>query len=291
VILLHRPVATFAIHNPPKESSFMAVFKAYLDDSGDDVDPQHSACSMGGFLGTFEAWAAFECEWQRLLSELNIPWLHMKEFAHYQKPFDHLDDADRVRVLKALIKTIKECELTAFGVTIRVPDLRRFNAERNRNLEALPLALYVCMNDIYVEDPWRKVQIILDKFDKPYNAIKKAKAYAAGHWSDDVSRNTEFLALKQTKSYKNILPMQAADFIAYEIKKNVESRRDWFDSTVGDDPDTWEETERRWLASKELPRKSLKGLLETIRAQVTIWDYRILCHLDDKRSGRWSSWR
>ena len=62
--------------------------------------------------------------------------------------------------------------------------------------------------------------------------------------------------------------MQAADFIAYELKKNVESRRDWFDSTIGDDPDTWEETERRWLASKGLPypyiRKSLQGLLEAI---------------------------
>jgi hypothetical protein len=207
----------------------------------------------------------------------------------------HLNEADRVKVLKALIKTIKECGLTAFGVTIRLPDLRRFNAERNRNLEALPLALYVCMNDIYVEDPWRKVQMILDKFDKPWNVIEKAKAYAAGHWSDDVSQNTEFTALKETESYKNILPMQAADFIAYEIKKNVESRRDWFDSTIGHDPDTWEETERRWLASKGLPypyiRKSLQGLLETIPAQVTIWDYRILCHLDDKRGGKWSAWR
>jgi hypothetical protein len=89
--------------------------------------------------------------------------------------------------------------------------------------------------------------------------------------------------------------MQAADFIAYELKKNVESRRDWFDSTIGDDPDTWEETERRWLASKGLPypyiRKSLQGLLEAIPAQVTIWDYRILCHLDDKRGGKWSAWR
>jgi hypothetical protein len=274
----------------------MAAFKAYLDDSGDEIDPQHSACSLAGFLGTFDAWVVFEREWRRLLAEeLNIPWLHMKDFAHYQKPFDHLNAADRIKILKALIKTIKECGLTAFGVTIRLPDLRRFNAERNRDLEALPLALYVCMNDIYVEDPWREVEMILDGFNKPYRVIQKAKAYAAGHWSDDVSQNTTCLPLKGDQNYKNVLPMQAADFIAYELKKNVESRRDWFDSTIGNDPDTWEETERRWLASKGLPypyiRKSLQGLLETIPAQVTIWDYRILCHLDDKRGGKWSAWR
>jgi hypothetical protein len=82
VILLYRPVATFAIRNPPKGGSYMAVFKAYVDDSGDEIDPQHSACSLGGFLGTFSAWAAFEVEWRRLLAdELNIPWLHMKDCA------------------------------------------------------------------------------------------------------------------------------------------------------------------------------------------------------------------
>jgi hypothetical protein len=121
-------------------------------------------------------------EWRRLLAEeLNIPWLHMKDFAHYKKPFDHLNEADRVKVLKALINTIKKCGLTAFGVVIRLPDLRRFNAERDRNIEALPLALYVCMNDIYVEDPWCQVKMILDGFDKPYVVIQKAEAYAAGH--------------------------------------------------------------------------------------------------------------
>jgi hypothetical protein len=271
----------------------MAIFKAYIDDSGDEIDPQHSACSLGGFLGSFDAWAAFEREWRRLLTELRIPWLHMKEFAHHLEPFDYLNEAERVTILKALINTIKECGLTGFGVVIRLPDLRRFNAERDRNIEALPLALNVCMNDIYVEDPWRKIEMILDGFDKPYQVIEKAEAYAARHWSDDVSQNTTCLPLKGCQNYKNVLPMQAADFIAYEIRKNVESRRDWFDSTMGDDPDTWEETERRWLASKGLPypyiRKSLQGLLATVPVTVSIRDYRIFCYLDDKRGGKWSA--
>ncbi len=29
------------------------------------------------------------------------------------------------------------------------------------------MALYACMNDIYVADPWREVDITLDRFDKP----------------------------------------------------------------------------------------------------------------------------
>ena len=35
------------------------------------------------------------------------------------------------------------------------------------------------MNDIYVEDRWREVEMILDGFDKPCLVIQKAKAYAA----------------------------------------------------------------------------------------------------------------
>jgi len=45
------------------------------------------------------------------------------------------------------------------------------------------------------------------------------------------------------------------ELTTHELKKNVESRRDWFDSTIGNDPDTWEETERRWLASKGMLRR------------------------------------
>jgi hypothetical protein len=44
------------------------------------------------------------------------------------------------------------------------------------------------MNDIYVADPWREVDITLDRFDKPNLVLAKAKEYAATHWSDDVSQ-------------------------------------------------------------------------------------------------------
>jgi hypothetical protein len=272
----------------------MALAKAYFDDSGDDIDPQHSACSIGGFLGIADSWSAFETEWNRLLKEeLNIPFLHMRTFAHHLEPFDQLTDSDRIYILKALTLTIERCGLSGFGAVIRLPDLNRFNAERSRYLEARPLALYACMNAIYVEDPDRQVEIIIDRFDKPHSVIEKAKAYAAGHWSDDVSQNATCRSLIGQESYKTSPALQAADFIVYEIKKNVEDRRDWFDSTVGDPPETWEETEKKWLASKGRPypylRKSLAGLLETVPVTISIWDYRLLCNIDDKREGKWSA--
>jgi len=109
------------------------------------------------------------------LANFRIPYLHMREFAHHLPPYDHLTDDERKDVLHSLIQTIKRCNLSGFGAVIRLPDLQRFNRERSHELEALPLALYACMNDIYVADPWREVDITLDRFDKPNLVLAKAK--------------------------------------------------------------------------------------------------------------------
>ncbi len=269
----------------------MAAHKAYVDDSGDAEDPSHSACSIAGFVGTADQWAEFEREWAIQLANFRIPYLHMREFAHHLPPYDHLTDDERKDVLHSLIQTIKRCNLSGFGAVIRLPDLQRFNRERSHELEALPLALYACMNDIYVADPWREVDITLDRFDKPNLVLAKAKEYAATHWSDDVSQMMTCHPLKNAESFRNMLPLQAADFIAYEIKKNIESRREWLDESMDDDPETWEKSERQWLASRGRTypslRRSLAGLLENISVSAPVWDYRILCHLDDRRGGKW----
>jgi hypothetical protein len=61
---------------------------------------------------------------------------------------------------------------------------------------------------------------------------------------------------------------------------------------MNDDPETWEKSERQWLANRGLTyprlRRSLAGLLENISVSAPVWDYRIiLCHLDDRRGGKW----
>lgn len=90
-----------------------------------------------------------------------------------------------------------------------------------------------------------------------------------------------------------MLPLQAADFIAYEIKKNIESRREWLNESMNDDPETWQESERQWLTSRGFTyprlRRSLAGLLDNVTVSAPVWDYRILCHLDDRRGGKWKS--
>ena len=202
----------------------MAVFKAYVDDSGDTNDPKHSACSIAGFVGTVQNWMEFENRWEGLLEKFRIPWLHMRDFAHHRPPFDRLSKVERSEVLGSLIDTIKHCELVGYGGVIRLPDLRRFNRERSRELEARPLALYACMNDIYVADPWREIDMTLDRFDKPQRVINKAREYAASHWSDDVSQTITSRPLGGSQSFRNVLPIQAADFLP-RLRTQKEPRR------------------------------------------------------------------
>ena len=60
------------------DGPLMMILKGYFDDSGDAIDPQHQACSVGGYITNADAWPSFEDDWQKALDEFEVPYLHMK---------------------------------------------------------------------------------------------------------------------------------------------------------------------------------------------------------------------
>ena len=54
----------------------MAFVTAYLDESKSD-----SWFVLGGLVSTASSWQRFSREWNKVLREYKVPYLHMKEFA------------------------------------------------------------------------------------------------------------------------------------------------------------------------------------------------------------------
>jgi hypothetical protein len=71
----------------PSDDAVVCVIKGYFDNSGDAEDPQHTVMTVGGFIATQSQWADFEIRWNANLHKYSLPYLHMKEFAHFIKPF------------------------------------------------------------------------------------------------------------------------------------------------------------------------------------------------------------
>jgi hypothetical protein len=59
----------------------MAVYTVYYDASGTDRDLSRPLV-VAGLLSTELRWRRFEREWEGVLKQFNVPYSHMKEFAH-----------------------------------------------------------------------------------------------------------------------------------------------------------------------------------------------------------------
>jgi hypothetical protein len=202
----------------------MAVLKAYFDDSGDQDDPQNLSASLGGYVGIVDNWQYFEKEWKKALHDHGVPYLHMKEFAHFKGPFQkyETDDKGRIALLKSLIKVITNSQLEGVVSGVDLYDLREFNKHNKieDQVDAYALNLYTCMWIISARWPKSIVEVILDKTNDIYKKIPKALNYAE---ADKYYYNYDYIQinpLNKHLTFKEIIPIQAADLLAWEVRKD-----------------------------------------------------------------------
>jgi hypothetical protein len=260
----------------------MAAFKGYFDDSqAFDATSNPIACAFAGYIGTVANWENFESKWQAALNKHGAPHFHMKELGKEGCDLHRLfggkeNEVTRNAFFTDLIGVIRECELEGFASVIRLPGLAQFNRDRAKNLLPMPLAIYTCYTAIYNEKKYRDasiIEVIVDRMPKAPSKLATAKQYASSHVWDDVSQNIQANALDGPASYKNVLPMQAADFAAYEVLKyNKDYEITYRQNEIGPPK-----------------RKSYELLLDAAKIKGIVWDHRQLCSLDDARLGVWTT--
>jgi hypothetical protein len=250
------------------------MLKGYFDDSGKADDPQHCAIVYAGYVGTTDAWTKFEPAWHAVLDEFHAPYLHMKEFAHSARgsPFENWkgQESKRREFLARLIEVIRSCELKHVGHVVNLNDLKRLNTEFSLQLKAAPLALYLCLLEIDAHYPGSCMELIIDKVEKPNVLVKKTRDIAENEGRiNEIGANVEIQSLPKSASFKNVLPIQAADFIAWEsLKFNRKRVIEGLESA--------------------LPyRKSFAALMDISRERGGYWAYESLLSLHNARGGAW----
>jgi hypothetical protein len=250
----------------------MAALKAYFDDSGKENDPQHKAVSYGGYIGTTDAWTKFEPCWKEVLDKFDAPYLHMKEFVPCEGAFSGWrDKQEKKAFLIALIDVIEKSGLEWVAHAIDLDGLKKLNREFGLSLEAEPLALYVCFLEI--EDRFGDEVVIeatLDRISKPYVLIKKVRDLAKYESRNKmVGENIDLQPLHKCLTFRDVLPLQAADFIANESLKFTRKRIE-----IGID---------EAISSQ---RKSFKALISH-PGRGGFWSYKSLLSLHNSRGGAW----
>lgn len=259
----------------------MGAFKGYFDESGKDTT-QHNALAFCGYVGSVDGWTAFEAAWTKALADNGAPYLHMKEL---QQPGGELaafagkaNERARSKLLGDLISVIAQSGLTCAGSLIRLPDLREFNAEYGMNIEALPLAMYATMGELYKLYPDDTLELVVDRLDKPERIIATAAEYASSLIVYDPSRKMRWIPLKGDEGFKSVIPIQAADFVAWEGRKEHERKNGWWQNFKrGLEVDDWFLNQAIWLGNQGKPfpnhRFSFHSLSNATKIHAGVIDY------------------
>jgi hypothetical protein len=281
----------------PPGGALMGAFKGYFDESGQDA-PAHNALAFCGYVTTIDGWKAFEDAWDAALKANGAPYLHMKELHDPKGPlakFAGKENQDACKNLLAdLIKVIATSSLTCAGSLVRLPDLREFNAEYEMNLEALPLAMYATMGELHMLYPLDTLELICDRLDDAERIIAKGVEYSASFVRYNASENMRWSSLKGQHSFRNVLPIQAADFVAWEARKEHEKKNIWWKNKKrGLEPNDWLANQGMWLGSqgKSWPdhRRSFFELSSAVKVHAGVIDYDFLCkHHNEIRHRVWT---
>ena len=218
----YRPIQTYSPYSFPPGGRIVAILKAYLDDSGDSDGPSETFLTIGGYLGDLDGWQYFEAKWGELLSKYEIPWLHMKEFKKENATFAHLK-ADPVRegeFMAAAAQIIRESARGHVATTVLLDDFRAFNAAQGLDLDPYALAIYGCLFQLRSYHPNDEIEIIIDTFDKSLSRTAKALEYAKSDTQDGLRPDLFIpVPLQKEDSWRTVLPLQAADLMAWETRK------------------------------------------------------------------------
>lgn len=195
-----------------KPEQCIAMLTLYCDASGKEQD---KLISVAGFISTVDEWLLFEKEWATVLDEFKIKYFHMREFAHSVGQFDGWknDENKRRLLLTRLITVIIARTKYWVASCIRLEDFKKVDAdyELHETFYPYPLCSRLCI-DMAIR--WCEAHHLEDV---PIEYVFEHGDEHAGQLLKVVQEKTGQLPIFRTRL--QALPLQAADFAAYEVFK------------------------------------------------------------------------
>jgi hypothetical protein len=281
----------------PKGAVMAALIKGWLDDSR-----RGQIWAVGGYIGGDHRWENFDAFWPMALANHDVPYFHMKEigdphgvYAKFHPPQEHREElAD---FFGGLAKVIGESRLVGISSIVRQSDLDRFNREFEQSLEPYPLAAYGCMLLAARENlEGIPIELVFDNVEKVHSKLGKAREYADSDkiYEPGICDQTVTTPLSKGLTWREVPALQAADFFAWEFRKNHENVNEWFE--IVDKPDDWDDRAvhlDKWLTEKfgdnsSGIRKSASALLNGNEFYTLVWDYKNLVDSHEIRGGVWA---
>jgi hypothetical protein len=204
----------------------METLSAYLDETGHSRDERQKFVGIAGLIAPVASWETFERKWKATLEIFKLPYFHMKEYAHSAQTFKGWEgkEAKRQKLFGKLMMHMETTYLLPFGAIIPMKDFRSFKKEQQDYFhdpyflcfQSLVAACSSILEFRKVPDEEKVALIFSDQVEFRNRALQIYKNVETANFY--VRRSTPPIF----KDMREIVPLQAADIIAYEMHKEFE---------------------------------------------------------------------
>lgn len=195
------------------------MLRAYWDESGHAEDPRCRFVGMGGLVASTEGWSAFEPQWRSVLHKYGLASFHMREYvALGVKNKDEWPEERRKALMNELLQAIALAKPFVHGAVMDLSAWRALTTEERS----------------YFRDPWfcclqecvrlAAVHCHVDNetMETVFSDQGEFRGKAAELWA--VLKNSQWPGFAGLGGYameemRRVLPLQAADLVAYETVK------------------------------------------------------------------------
>lgn len=200
------------------------MLKSYFDETGDYSDPRIRVIGMGGCIASESQWVAFEREWEDNLIRFGADDVHMKELwplsesSQYKR--NGWDNKRRDRFLEICLSIMDKHVAAYIGAVLPVSEWDALHESQKALLSNDPY--FACFQDCLYWTLTRAKEGGIDEkvelfFDRKPKGSGRAGAYydaCCEQWeTEDRLKSITFA------NRKDVLPLQAADLVAYELQQ------------------------------------------------------------------------
>lgn len=226
------PIAQLAriLHSSNSRWRALAVLEAYFDESG--THDGATIVSMGGLVGSADAWAAIEGPWQSVLSEYSekgVRFFHMTECVNQTKQFSLIEKPHINYIITQLSQVLKDKPLSAIFSAVVIDHWNRVVTDAEF-LFRFPTPLALCFDDIVRGLSLWSAKHTDGELVAPVFAYRTEYASGKGiggdvlklYGSQDWYKNS--LAAIAFDYPERVIPLQAADLVSHQMNWEIQGR-------------------------------------------------------------------
>ena len=217
------------------------MFTGYFDDAG---GADHGYTVVAGWVSTVEKWQAFAEQWSQMLAAFNVPHFDMKTLSHFRGVYEPWKDRPEIKdaFVSAACRVVASNVLFGFAAVIEHSGFKNVNQTfrlkeyvgNEYGLAGLSCCLH--MRDwIYRQTPPQPFEIVFH--DGTAKRGRLADVMRKEHFAEPIFRP----AILRKNGPPPLIQIQAADFLAYEVRK-----------IRADDPDESKPVEEHRISLRKL---------------------------------------